>query len=392
MKFIHTADWQIGKPFAGIGDAHKRSLVQQARIEAIKRIGRVAQESGAEFVLVAGDLFDSPSADRGTVSAACSAIGQLGVPVLAMPGNHDHGGPGSVWEQAFFQRERDVLAPNLRVLLDAVPVEIESAIILPCPLVRRSVMSDPTEWLRASALYAALAPDKPRIVLAHGSTQTFSGQWADDEEGGGAAANLLDLSRLPVAEIDYIALGDWHGTKQIDAKAWYAGTPELDRFPKGGEHDPGNVLVVEARRGAVPQVARVATSRLKWNELAFDLAGDESLNTLQERLTALLGARANEDLLRLSLTGSVGIEAANRLEQIIESQEARLLRLKLANRTLIAPTEAEIQALTARNADPLIASVARKLVERAVGESEDAQVARIALRELHVACTQEARL
>ena len=75
MTFIHTADWQIGKPFAGIADAHKRALVQQERIEAIKRIGRVAQENRAEFVLVAGDLFDSPSADRGTVSAACSGIG-----------------------------------------------------------------------------------------------------------------------------------------------------------------------------------------------------------------------------------------------------------------------------------------------------------------------------
>lgn len=40
MKFIHTADWRIGEPFAGIGDAHKRWLVQQERIEAIKRIGR----------------------------------------------------------------------------------------------------------------------------------------------------------------------------------------------------------------------------------------------------------------------------------------------------------------------------------------------------------------
>ena len=391
MKFIHTADWQIGKPFAGIADAHKRALVHQARIDAIKRIGSVAQESGAEFVLVSGDLFDSPSADRGTVSAACSAIGQIGVPVIAIPGNHDHGGPGSVWEQAFFQRERDALAPNLRVLLEVAPVELDSAVILPCPLLRRSVMADPTDWLRTPEAFAGLSSDKPRIVLAHGSTQTFSGQWTDDEEGGGAAANLLDLSRLPVAEIDYIALGDWHGTKQIDAKAWYAGTPELDRFPKGGEHDPGNVLIVEARRGGMPQVTRVVTAHLKWNDMAFDFADDAALDTLEERLTVLVGSRANEDLLRLTLTGSVGIEAANRLEQIIESQEARLLRLKLANRTLIAPTEAEIQALTARSGDPLIASVARKLVERAVGESEEAQVARIALRELHAACTQEVR-
>ena len=35
-RFLHTADWQIGKPFAGIRDPHKRSLIQQARIEAIK--------------------------------------------------------------------------------------------------------------------------------------------------------------------------------------------------------------------------------------------------------------------------------------------------------------------------------------------------------------------
>ena len=390
MIFIHTADWQIGKPFAGIGDAHKRSLVQQARIEAIKRIGGVAQEHGAVFVLVAGDLFDSPSADKATVSAACSAIGQIGVPVLAIPGNHDHGGPGCVWEQAFFQRESEALAPNLRVLLEAAPVELDAAVILPCPLLRRAVMADPTDWLRTPEAFAGLSPDKPRIVLAHGSTQTFSGQWSDDEEGA-SASNLLDLSRLPATEIDYIALGDWHGSKQIDAKAWYAGTPELDRFPKGGEHDPGNVLVVEARRGAAPLVARVATSRLRWRELTFDFAGDASLNTLQERLFALLEARANEDLLRLSLTGSLGIEAANRLEELLESLGARLLRMKLANGTLIAPTDAELQALTARSGDPLIASVACKLVERAAGDSEEAQVARIALRELHAACTREAR-
>ena len=390
MIFIHTADWQIGKSFAGIGDAHKRSLVQQERIEAIKRIGGVAQEHDAAFVLVAGDLFDSPSADKATVSAACSAIGQIGVPVLAIPGNHDHAGPGSVWEQAFFQRELDALAPNLRVLLEAAPVELDAAVILPCPLLRRAVMADPTDWLRTPEAFAGLSPDKPRIVLAHGSTQTFSGQWSDDEEGA-SASNLLDLSRLPATEIDYIALGDWHGSKQIDAKAWYAGTPELDRFPKGGEHDPGNVLVVEARRGAAPLVARVATSRLRWRELTFDFAGDASLNTLQERLFALLEARANEDLLRLSLTGSLGIEAANRLEELLESLGARLLRMKLANGTLIAPTDAELQALTARSGDPLIASVACKLVERAAGDSEEAQVARIALRELHAACTREAR-
>jgi hypothetical protein len=31
-RFLHTADWQLGKPFAGIGDPQKPVLVQQERI------------------------------------------------------------------------------------------------------------------------------------------------------------------------------------------------------------------------------------------------------------------------------------------------------------------------------------------------------------------------
>ena len=94
VRFVHTADWQIGKPFARISDPRKRALVNQARVAVVGRIGRVVEEQGAEFVLVAGDLFDSPSVDKATVSAASGAIGRIPVPVIAIPGNHDHAGPG----------------------------------------------------------------------------------------------------------------------------------------------------------------------------------------------------------------------------------------------------------------------------------------------------------
>ena len=62
VTFLHTADWQLGKPFAGIADPQKRALVQQERLAVLDRIAAAAQESGAQFILVAGDLFDSPSA------------------------------------------------------------------------------------------------------------------------------------------------------------------------------------------------------------------------------------------------------------------------------------------------------------------------------------------
>ena len=336
MKFLHTADWQIGKPFAGIRDEQKRSLVQHARIEAIKRLGEVAKNDGVDFILVAGDLFDSPSTDKSTVSATCSAIGQIGLPVYVIPGNHDHGGPGSVWEQDFFLREQASLATNLTVLLETVPHECDTAVLLPCPLLRRSVSQDLTEWLRSLDAFAELPPEKSRIVLAHGSTQTFSAQWEDDEENS-MSSNLIDLSRLPEDEIDYIALGDWHGTKQVHPKAWFSGTPELDRFTKGGDHNPGNTLIVEVQRGALPQVTKKETADLRWNELTFNFADDNALGEFENRITDLLAQRANKDLLRLALSGSIGIETSSRLDKILESLEARLLRLKLSNQTRIAP-------------------------------------------------------
>jgi DNA repair exonuclease SbcCD nuclease subunit len=310
------------------------------------------------------------------------------VPVVAIPGNHDNAGPGSVWEQGFFKREQEALAPNLMVLLEAAPRDLGSAVILPCPLASRTVVSDPTEWLRSPDVYESLPADKPRIVLAHGSTQSFSGSW-DEEAEADSVTNLIDVSRLPEPEIDYLALGDWHGTKQVSTKAWYAGTPEPDRFSKGGDHDPGNILVVEVSRGGIPRVVKSHVARFNWVEMAFDFGDDSALSDFEGRLGSLVGQRANEDLLRLSLTGSLGIEASNRLGLILESLEARLLRVKLSDQTVIAPTDAEIQALTQTATSPLIARVAVQLVEQADGDGDDASVARVALRELHAVWKQE---
>lgn len=382
--FLHTADWQLGKPFAGVDDVQKRALLQTERVAAIGRLGEVARENGAQFVLVAGDLFDSPSATKSTVAHACSAIGAIGLPVYAIPGNHDPGGAGSLWEQDFFKRERDQLAPNLHILLQPEPLELESAVIFPCPLLRRHETLDPTSWLRTLPALETRFADKPRIVLAHGSITTFGSLPDDEEESGGV--NVIDLSRLPQSEFDYVALGDWHGAKEVASNAWYAGTPELDRFVKGADHNPGNVLIVKASRGTKPDVQCVRTGRIGWHELALNFTDDSGLARLEELVTAQIGSRAQIDLLHLHLSGALGIAACTRLEQMLESYAARLLRLKLDNQITIAPTSEELLALTQRASDPLISRVATRVVELAAGTGEPAAVARVALRELHAAC------
>ncbi|MBE7500872.1 MAG: DNA repair exonuclease [Verrucomicrobiales bacterium] len=243
-RFIHTADWQLGKPFAGVEDGDNRALLRNQRLEVLRRIGEAARTHHAEFVLVAGDLFDSPSATRPVVAAACRAIGAMGVPVYAIPGNHDHGGPGSLWEQDFFRSEREALAPNLTVLLTPGPVELGTAVLFPCPLRHRHETVDPTAWLRSVEGLDARFGDKTRIVLAHGSVQDF-GAGADEDEANGGPANFLDLGCLDDSQFDYLALGDWHGTKRITSgsdscsssvrsNSARLGQPS-DRVPRGGD-------------------------------------------------------------------------------------------------------------------------------------------------------------
>ncbi len=384
VKFLHTADWQLGKPFASVPDPEKRAHLQNERLMVIRRMATWIVEHELSFVVVAGDLFDSSSPSKMTLSAACSEIGALQVPVFVIPGNHDHGGTGGVWKQAFFERERDALAPNLRVLLQPEPIEIDTAVLLPCPLLRRHESSDLTQWLRFPEDLARFG-DKPRIVIAHGSVTDFGG-FSDDDESDGNAVNFLDLARLSAAEFDYIALGDWHGAKQVAADAWYSGTPELDRFVKGGDHDPGNVLIVNAERGRSSQITQIKSGAIRWHELAFDFADDDAIDALQSTVVGLIGARVNQDLLRLQLNGTLGIAAATRLEQLLDTWTSRLIRLKLENQTTLAPTADEVNAMTCRAGDPLVSRVATRLCDLAVGESDEAAVARVALRELFAVC------
>ena len=170
FRFLHTADWQVGKPYRHIR-TRPNALYWRERLAVIQRIA-ARRGHQVDAVLVAGDLFDSPTPTSGVLLEVLEAIGAMDVPVLVIPGNHDHGGAGSVWHRDDLRRHQPELAANLQVLLQRRPVELEQAVILPCPLLRQRDSRDPTFWLR-DRNWDALAADKPRILLAHGGIQVL---------------------------------------------------------------------------------------------------------------------------------------------------------------------------------------------------------------------------
>ena len=386
--FIHTADWQLGKPFASLRDDDKRAQLTHQRIQAIARLGQLVIQEKAQFVLVAGDLFDTQTPKRNLVSLACKAIGDLKVPVYAIPGNHDFYGIESIWEQDFFKQEQQQLAPNFHLITTPTPIQVPGAWLFPAPLLRRQSSLDPTHWLRSFNPENFIAENRPAenvpwIIVAHGSIQGFESS-ADEEDIAATTSNLIELDRLPDC-FDYIALGDWHGMKQVNHRTWYPGTHEPDRFPKNNEYHSGYSLLVRSRRKQSPKVEPIPTGAIRWHCLDFHFLDDDTLPKLEEKIQHCTSGRVGNDLLKLQLTGSLGLNASQRLETLLQTWESRFIRIKRSGQVLTTPTEQELLSLTQRN-DPLIARVAQKLNEIRTSNSDRAPHAAVALRKLFQLC------
>ena len=78
VTFLHTADWQLGKPYGWVADNEQQIRLRDARFEVIDRLGEIARQEGARFVVVAGDVFDSNRPSANTIATALGKIGQIG--------------------------------------------------------------------------------------------------------------------------------------------------------------------------------------------------------------------------------------------------------------------------------------------------------------------------
>jgi hypothetical protein len=98
VRFIHSADWQIGKVYKQFGA--KEESLRQARLAAIERLGALAVAHGARHVFVAGDIYDSEAPSPITLRAPIERMKPFSeVQWHLLPGNHDPHRPEGVWDR-----------------------------------------------------------------------------------------------------------------------------------------------------------------------------------------------------------------------------------------------------------------------------------------------------
>jgi DNA repair exonuclease SbcCD nuclease subunit len=348
-RLLHTADWQLGKPFGNVpGDAG--AILREARFEAVRRIAGLASLHQVDAVLVAGDVFDSNLASEATLSRALAAMRGFAGPWLLLPGNHDAALAASAWTRL----QALGLPANVMPLLEPRPVPLADGriFVLPAPLTERRSLDDLTAWMDEVPTPAGAL----RIGLAHGSV---TGRLPAASE----APNPIDPERAARARLDHLALGDWHGCLEIAPRTWYAGTPEPDRHRA---NEAGTALLVElGEPGAPPAVRRLPVGRHRWQTLALDCTGEGDVEALEGLLAGI--HEPELAVARLELRGVLGIAGREMLESLIARRRGECLHLEVDDSGLaLAPADTDLQVL---DADPALGRVARALRER--GRTDD---------------------
>lgn len=351
VRFVHTSDWQLGMTrwFLKAGDGEAQARFTADRLEAVRRLGAVARERGAEFIVVAGDVFESNTLPERDVRRALDVIRELPVPVFLLPGNHDALDATSIYHRPEFAAS---VADGVHVLRDGTAVEVRPGVeVVGAPLTGRAQERD-----LLGELLDGLEPTAGvRVAVAHGQVDGF----------GASAAETLsvdDVDRAVAGRVvQYVAVGDSHSTRKLDAagRMWFSGSPETTDYDDK-ERDSGNVLLVDVGATAEPVVEPIRVGQWSFRAMEREFADVEDARAWLDELRMLTDK--SRTCVKYSLRGTLNLVADAELKRAmadIAPSFAALYKRGSGSEITIVPEDGDITSL-GLNGFPLDAAEALK--------------------------------
>lgn len=356
IRFIHTADLHLGAPFSGLRTQSPRwaNTLLTAIPTAFQRMIDVAITEAVDFVIIAGDIFDSARPSYADFALFMNGLQQLAaadIPVYCCTGNHD---PLSSWSAEYgtlpsnthlFSVEtpsfftfikgddgcdrRDDAGDGVRGAHNAVSASgTHNAPSAPsAPSAHNAVStSDPIRVVLGGRGYYARSFPQDRDV-SEGITwanccEALPGPYEPDFTIGVIHTGLnIDPTRSPVEPrelmrrgLDYWACGHIHQKVLIPPDApviAFSGCPQGRAIQETGDH---GILLVTLSDDEPNRVEFIPTAPVVWQRFEVDVSSCETITQIQEKIQATqfaLNARSHAQhmICRVRLIGTTALHA-----------------------------------------------------------------------------------
>ena len=238
VKFLHTADWHIGRKLQGKDLLEDQQGVLDNLITEMKKIN-------PDFLVIAGDLYDRsvPSKEATTLlqELLVKINIECNVPIFAISGNHDSRERLAIGD-AWFSKHKFYLHTRLEQAFDKLSYEDADIYLLPYfePFEAREYFEDATLTTHNAAtkrvideIYKNLDTNKTNILVAH----TFvSGGLETDSEREISVGTVENVAVEVFDKFDYVALGHLHNPNAInEERLKYSGSPMAYSFSEASQ-------------------------------------------------------------------------------------------------------------------------------------------------------------
>ena len=233
VKFLHTADWHIGRKLQG-----KDLLEDQQYV--MNNLIRKIDETKPGFLIIAGDLYDRSVPSKEATILLQELLVKINIecniPIFAISGNHDSRERLAIGE-AWFSKHKFYLHTRLNQVFDKITIEDTDIYLLPYfePFEAREYFEDSTLTTHNSAtkrvideIYKNIDMSKTNILVAH----TFvSGGLETDSEREISVGTVENVAVEIFEKFDYVALGHLHNPNAIkEERIKYSGSPMAYSF------------------------------------------------------------------------------------------------------------------------------------------------------------------
>lgn len=313
VKIIHSGDFHIGS---------SRSRTNNGRTEIRNTFFRVidlCKKESADFLLIAGDLFDTPFPQREDISEIINAMESIPETVIAIsPGNHDCACPGSVWLKEDFP-ENVYVFTSFTEFYDFPEKNVR---------LFGAAFTDYFEKLPLLSFPKELSDTMTNICVLHGelvSTQSES------------VYNPITANAIAESGFDYLALGHIH--KRCDIKKSgktyfsYCGCPDGRGFDEEGSR--GVYLGTVEKEFC--SLEYMELSSRKYLSFDVDISDCETSLGIAEKLLEYMKNTDPEtfrrNLYRITLTGTIPAEFSPSVSAIETKLSGEVDYIKITDKT-----------------------------------------------------------